>query len=114
MIKCELLHFGRRNAKRGCPGWAAASGGPGAQSGLKAEYQDDIARPFLAAVTPAVKTTDRNPVCSSSSPPASGFGFFVPPYTSALSRSVKRMNRKDLLFQLFTSTQIIYPECVRE
>lgn len=29
MIKCELLHFGRRNAKRGPPSWAAASGGTG-------------------------------------------------------------------------------------
>lgn len=100
--------------KGGCPIWAAASGGLGAQSGLKAEYQDDIARPFLAAVIPAAKATDRNPACSSSSPPASGVGFFVPPYTSALSRSVKWMVRKDLLFQLFTSTRIIYPECVRE
>lgn len=36
--------------------------GLGVQSGLKAEYKDDIRRPFLAAVTPAAKPTVCHPV----------------------------------------------------
>ena len=43
--------------------------GLGAQSGLKAEYKDNIRWPFLAAVTPAAKAAVHNPVAHHLLPP---------------------------------------------
>lgn len=71
MIKCELLHFVKRNAERGPP-----------------EYKDNTGCPFLAAVTPAAKATVHKPVAHHLIPPevsASSYLLISEPYLALLN-----------------------------